>query len=194
VVIHEEDAPGDFDYQPYLARKTRVGTFYPLTAYMLAQYAGGAMNRNIFAALAELDPLMPPERHVTDKEILDFCQSLGKAKPRPPEPQPEPPTCLLAEHLEAQGFRLTGDVICEGRVRLSISWFSRPGGHPFFVGILELRPTEGGIAGRWRLPRPCGVNHLLRQELGQMCDGLVACLSPEGHRRCLAGIVPFLTG
>jgi len=188
VVIHEDDARGSFEYQALMARKTRVGTFYPLTAYMQAQYAGRAMSRNIFAALAELDPLMPPERHVTEMEILDLCRTLGKAKPRPPEPQPESPTGLLAENLEVRGFRLDGSVTCDGRVTLNISWFSRPGGHPCFVGILELRPTEGGIAGRWRLPGPRGVNHLLRREFEQMCDGLVACLSPEGHRRCLAGI------
>jgi len=188
VVIHEEDARGSFEYQAFMARKTRVGTFYPLTAYIQALYVGGALNRNIFAALAELERLMPPERHVTEKEILDFCRSLGKAKPRPPEPQPEPPTGLLAEHLEAQGFRLTRDAALDGRGMLNISWLSRPGGHLFFVGILALRPTGGGIAGQWRLPGPCGVNHLLREEFEQMCNGLMACLSPEGHRRCLAGI------
>ena len=36
VVIHEEDAPGDFDCQPCLARRTALGTFYRLTAYIHA--------------------------------------------------------------------------------------------------------------------------------------------------------------
>lgn len=190
VVIHEEDARGDFYYQAYQARETNVGMFYPLTAYMVSQYNIMAMSRNIFAALAELDRLLPPERHVTEKEVALYCRSLGKAKPLPPEPRAEPPTGLLTENLEAQGFRLTCHVPSEGRVNVGISWLARPGGHWFFTGAVEMRPTEGGLTGHWRLPGPCGVNRLLRREFEQKCEGLVACLSPAGRRCCLAGTLP----
>jgi hypothetical protein len=37
------------------------------------------MNRNIFAALAELATLMPPEQHVTRKDIINFCRSRAGA-------------------------------------------------------------------------------------------------------------------
>jgi hypothetical protein len=197
VVIHEEDAPEGFSYQAHQARQTSVGMFYPLTAYMLARYSVRAMNRSIFAALGELEPLMPSERHVTSKEFANFCKTLGRAKPLPPEPRAEPPTGLLNEDLEAQGFRVTGRLADAGRALLNISWLARSGGHWFFVGILEFRAADGadgGLAGQWRLPGPCGVNHLLRREFEQMCAGLSACLSPAGRGHCLAEIATVPAG
>ncbi len=82
VVIHEEDAIEDFDYQPSYARRTAVGTFYPLSAFIAALYERGRANRDIFTALAELDRLLPAERPVTSRDIVNFCQSLGEAAGR----------------------------------------------------------------------------------------------------------------
>ena len=197
VVIHEEDAIEDFDYQPSYTRRTAVGTFYPVSAFIAVLYERGRANRHIFAALVELDRLLPAERPVTARDIVNFCQSLGEAKPLPPEHQVNPPTDLLARDLEARGFRITRRIAQEGRVMLDIGWLPnfrwlpKPGARVFFTGILELRPTRSGIAGQWMLPGPCGVNHLLRREFEQLCKGPGACLTPAGRRRCLADVQPL---
>ncbi|MGA2659368.1 MAG: hypothetical protein ABSH34_17830 [Verrucomicrobiota bacterium] len=147
--------------------------------------------RNIFDALADLERLLPPERHVTEEDIANLCRTLGKAKPSPPEPRADPPTGVLAKDLEAQGCRVTNYQLMLVRALLNIDWLPRPGGHQFFTGILEIRPTEDGVAGQWMLPGPCGVNHLLRREFEKLCAGPGTCLTPEGRRQCLAGIKPL---
>ncbi len=191
VVIHEEDAIKDFDYQPSCARRTTVGTFYPLSAFIAALYERRRGNRNIFTALAELDRLLPAERPVTTRYIVNFCQSLSEAKPVPPERQADPPIDLLARNLETRGFRITRRIAQKGGVMLDIGWLPKPGARVFFTRILELRPTGSGIAGQWRLPGPCGVNHLLRREFEQLCKGPGACLSPAGRRHYLADVEPL---
>jgi hypothetical protein len=191
VVIHEEDAIEDFDYQPSCVRRTAVGTFYPLSAFIAALYERRKANRNIFTALAELDRLLPAERPVTTRDIVNFCQSLGEAKPLPPERQADPPTDLLARDLETRGFRITRRIAQKGGVVLDIGWLPKPGARVFFTGILELRPTGSGIAGQWMPPGPCGVNRLLRREFEQLCKGPGACLSPAGRRHCLADVEPL---
>jgi hypothetical protein len=80
-------------------RRTTVGTFYPLSAFIVALYERRRANRNIFTALAEPDRLLPAERPVTTRDIVNFCQSLGEAKPLPPERHADPPTDLLARNL-----------------------------------------------------------------------------------------------
>ncbi len=162
VVIHEEDAIGDFDYQPSYARRTAVGTFYPLSAFIAALYERRRANRNIFTALVELDRLLPAERPVTTRDIVNFCQSLGEAKPLPPECQADPLTHLLTRDLEARGFRITRRIAQQGRIMLDIGWLPKPSARVFFTGILELRPTGSGIAGRWMPPGPCGVMGVTR--------------------------------
>jgi hypothetical protein len=168
-----------------------------VSAFIAVLYERGRANRHIFAALVELDRLLPAERPVTARDIVNFCQSLGEAKPLPPEHQVNPPTDLLARDLEAQGFRITRRIAQEGRVMLDIGWLPnfrwlpKPGARVFFTGILELRPTRSGIAGQWMLPGPCGVNHLLRREFEQLCKGPGACLTPAGRRRCLADVQPL---
>ena len=71
-------------------RRTTVGTFYPLSAFIVALYERRRANRNIFTALAEPDRLLPAERPVTTRDIVNFCQSLCEAKPLPPERQADP--------------------------------------------------------------------------------------------------------
>ena len=91
VVIHEEDAPEEFDYQPSVARKTPVGMFYPLSAYMLELYRSCQTDRNIFSALAELDTLrrgrralgqgdasIPPNRHLQNLETKHVGVMVGE--------------------------------------------------------------------------------------------------------------------
>src|ERR1035441_10424998 len=58
VVVHEDDVLCDTEYQCYLARKTAVGMFVPLSACLLALYDRKQVNRDIFAVLAELDRLL----------------------------------------------------------------------------------------------------------------------------------------
>ena len=158
VVIHEDDVIEDIEYQPHLARKTSGGMYYPLCAHLLALYNRKLVNRNLLSVLAELDRLLPPERRVTIADSLNFCRTLGKetaqASPKPPV---IPSIGLLSEDLEVQGFRLTGSIPEEGQAKLSIGWLPKPDGRVFFTGILELRPTNGGIVGQWMLPGPCGV-------------------------------------
>ena len=67
VVIHEDDVLRAFDYQPSLSRKTAVGTFYPLAAYLLELYLGRDVDRNIFSVLADLDRILPQEQFVTSQ-------------------------------------------------------------------------------------------------------------------------------
>jgi hypothetical protein len=67
--------------QPHLARETAVGRFYPLSAYLVGLYGHRLVDRGIFSILAELDRLLPPERHITSEDIEQFCRTLGKAKP-----------------------------------------------------------------------------------------------------------------
>ena len=131
VVIHEDDVLCDTEYQCYLARKTAVGTFVPLSAYLLTLYDLKQVNRDIFAVLAELDRLLPPDRPVTTKGLLDLCPRLGKAEPLPPEPPVDSPTGILAKDLETKGFRLTTFVQEGARALLSISWLPKPGRRHF---------------------------------------------------------------
>ena len=190
VVVHEDDVLCDTEYQCYLARKTAVGTFVPLSAYLLTLYDRKQVNRDIFAMLAELDRLLPPDRMVTTKGLLDLCHSLGKAEPLPPEPPVDPQTGILAKDLETKGFRLTTFVQEGSRALLSISWLPKPGRRLFFAGILDLRRTQVGIVGQWMLPGSCGVPRLLHAEFAQLWADPSACLTPEGLKHCLLEVDP----
>lgn len=147
VSLHEDDAREDFEYQPSLARKTKLGTFYPLSAYLAKLYAIGSVNRNILSALAELDNLLPKERPVTEQD--DIYRPASKAKAQTPA---IPLTGLLATELEVQGFRVTHRIPEDGRVSFQIGWLPKLDGRAFFTGILELRQTQAGISGQWMLP------------------------------------------
>jgi len=184
VSIHEDDAIEDFDYQPTLARETRYGTFFPLSAYLAKLYELGNVNRNIFSMLAELDNLLPKERLVTAE---DDKYSPISSKPKPQAPA-DPPTGLLATELEMQGFRITTVSPENGRVSLEIDWLPKPGGRLFFTGILELRQIPAGISGLWVFPGPCGVNHLLQREFQKLCASPNACLTPAGIKHCFKGV------
>ena len=190
VVVHEDDVFCDTEYQCYLSRKTAVGTFIPLSAYLLTLYDRKQVNRDIFVVLAELDRLLPPDRLVTTKGLLDFCHSLGKAEPLPPEPPVDSRTGILAKDLETKGFRLTTFVQEGSRALLSISWLPKPGRRLFFAGILDLRSTREGIVGQWMLPGSCGVLRLLHAEFEQVWAGPSACLTPRGLKHCLLEVDP----
>lgn len=192
VVVHDHDIVGSIEYQDHLARETAVGKFFPLSACLLALYADNRVDRNIFSVLAELDRMLPPDRHVTAEDNFNFCHSLGKAAPLPPgPPPPDPATGMLATDLEMHGFRLTKDIKFEGRALVGIDWLPKPGGRLFFAGVLEFRPTQNGIVGQWMLPGPSGVNQLLRKEIEKLCEGPSAVLTPAGRRLCLQGIKPL---
>ena len=137
VVIHEEDCPEDFEYQPCLARKTAVGMFYPLTAYMLHLYRSQQAGRNIFSVLAELDRLLPEDRWVTQEDIRQFCLSCGNIKPLAEGTQSEPPVNILAKDLEDQGYRVEFHTVEDSRCLLDIGWQPKPKARIFFTGILE---------------------------------------------------------
>ena len=173
-----------------MARKTAVGTFVPLSAYLLTLYDRKQVNRDIFAVLAELDRLLPSDRLVTTKDQLNFCSSLGKAEPLPPEPPVDPQTGILAKDLETKGFRLTTFVQEGDRALLSISWLPKPGRRLFFAGILDLRRTQVGIVGQWMLPGACGMHRLLHAEFAQLWAGPSANLTPKGLKHCLLEVDP----
>ena len=182
VLIHEDDAPGEFDYQPSLACNTRVGTFYPLSAYLLYLYISGEVERNIFSVLVELDQVLPRE--------WPFVIQAGNIKALPRMYRK-----LLAENLETQRFCIARRIPEEGRVLLDIGWLTRPEGwlstpegRAFFTGILELRLTKEGFAGQWMLPGQCGINHLLRREFEQLCPRPGDCLSRKGRVQFTAGL------
>jgi hypothetical protein len=140
----------------------------------------GEIKRNIFATLAELDRALPPERRV-GAPYANAPSATGT----------DLPAKMLAAELEVQGFCITHRIPEEGRVMLNIGWRPRPDGRVFFSGVLELRPTAEGVAGQWMLPGQCGVNHILRRELEQLCLGPGSCLSRAGQKHCLAGITHF---
>ena len=184
VSVHEDDAREDFEYQPSLARQTKLGTFYPLSAYLAKLFEDGSVNRNIFSALAELDNILPKERPVTEQD--------GIHRPAASEVEAQEPaiplTGLLAAELEVQGFRVTHRIPEDGRVSLQIGWLPKPDGRIFFTGILELRQTPAGISGQWMLPGLCGVSHLLHKEFQQLCASPNACLTPAGIKHAFTGI------
>ena len=68
VSVYADDIIEDFVYQPYFARHTKLGIFYPLSAWLARLYEIGKVNRNIFATLAELDNILPKERPVTAED------------------------------------------------------------------------------------------------------------------------------
>jgi len=184
VSIHEDDAREDFEYQPSLARQTKLGTFYPLSAYLAKLYDDGSVNRNIFSALAELDNILPKECPVTAKDDK-YCLAAAKVTAQEPA---EPATGLLASDLQAQGFRVTNRMPEDGRISLEIGWLPKPSGRIFFAGILELRQTPDGVSAQWMLPGLCGVSRLLRKEFQQLCTSPKACLTPKGNKHAFAGI------
>jgi hypothetical protein len=186
-LVHEDDVLPDVEYQSHLAQKTSVGMFIPLTAHLSALYDFKFVNRDIMVVLAEADALLP-----TSLVTTEVPRHAGKAGHLPQAAQAtEPPTGMLSADLEIAGFRLTDLVQNEDRVMLNISWQPLPGGRRFyFVGVIEMRPTTGGLVGKWMLPGPCGVNRPLRGEFDKRCPGIGACLTPAGRKHCLAGITP----
>jgi hypothetical protein len=187
VVIHEEDAPEDFEYQPSLARKTAVGTFYPLAAYILFLYRSRQAGRNIFSTLAELDRLLPEERWLTQEDIKQACLS-RYFNPLAAGKSSDLPVNLLAEELEEQGYRVSFITADDSRCLLDIGWQPKAEARIFFTGILEYRATKSGIKCHWMLPGPTGVNQLLRQELEQLCKNPLQCLSPAARKQYLTGL------
>lgn len=181
-LVHEEDIVCGVDYQPTQFRKTPVGTFVSLSAVIAALYENKLVDRSIFEVLADVDRVFPPDQPVVgasnggedaDLSMQDFV----------------PRTGMLAEELEAKGFRVTGILKRKDRMLLCICWLTRPGGRLIFAGVIEIRPTEDGIKSQWMLPGPCGVPRLLRPEFEHLCEGL-ACLSSKGIKQCLEGVTP----
>ena len=154
VVLHEEDCPDVFAYQPSLARKTPIGTFYPLTAYLRHLYILGDVNRDVFQALAELGRLLPKS---------SVTRHTGR----------------LHADLEIGGFNITSVIQEADRVMVCVNWMDGEGRHSFFVGIMELKPTTQDPSGQWILPGQVGVNHLLMARFEKVCDCLSDCLTPE---------------
>ena len=187
VVIHEEDCPEDFEYQPCLARKTSVGMFYPLTAYMLFLYRSRQAGRNIFSVLAELDRLLPADRWLTLENIKQACASRC-FKPVATGAQGDPPVNMLAKDLEDQGYRVEFHTVEDSRCLLDIGWQPKPKARVFFTGILEYLADKSEIRSRWRLPGPTGVNHLLRQKLEELCSNPLEYLGPAAREDYLAGL------
>ena len=181
IVLHEDDSPDEFYYQAYFARQTKVGMFYPLTACLLAMYASGSVDRNIFTTLAELNIVLPKERPVT---ALDYRFCPEASKPKTPEVRADPKTGFFAHELEVQGFRLTSHLQYDGRQSVQIGWLPKPGARVFFAGAADLRQKVGGVVAEWGSQGEVGVNRLLQYEFERLCEDLKTCLTPAGHRRC----------
>lgn len=166
VLLHEEDAPESFSYQSSDACKTAVGMFYPLTAYLREIYIRGEVNRNLFQALTELDPLLP----------------VASKQPRH--------TGRLSSELEIGGFYVTTFLKLPDRVMLDVGWKAQKGNLTYFTGILEVKPFLHGFSSQWRLPGPFGVNHLLMSEFSTLCPNPADCLNPEFQQQVFDGIPP----
>jgi hypothetical protein len=183
VVIHEEDAMGDFDCQPSCTRRTAVGTFYPLSAFMAALYERGRASRHIFTVLVELDRLLPAERPVTARDIVNFCQSLGEAKPLPPERQADPPTDLLAT-MGGGGKRDAHSFEYYNR-ETGIAVFTSPSVKPgaFFQYFDPLRTLEEAQQRRWQV---AGESRQMIDEALEAAKATVA-LSAEANSQFHSG-------
>jgi hypothetical protein len=169
VVLHEEDTPESFIYQEYLAHKTKLGTFYSLTAYLRHLYRQNKVNRPIIPALIEVDQLLPIDSASTRL------------------------TGRLNTDLEIKGFHITTAMKLNSRVLLDVGWKTQKGHLSYFTGVLEVKLTTKGPTAQWVLPGQVGVNHLLMAEFNQVCPSPADCLAPEFQKEIFAGIRPIKT-
>lgn len=162
VVLHEEDARGDFLYNAYQSRVTSLGTFYPLTAYLRQLYALGQVNRELRHALAELGHLLP--------KLSTTTRHPGR----------------LRAGLENEGFDITGIIQDQHRLGLDVGWTTPDGNASYRTGILEFKPTTRRTHVKWIRPGIVGVNHLLMVEVQRLCPRPADCITPEFHRELRA--------
>ncbi len=180
LVIHEEDCPEDFEYPARLARDTKVGMFYPLSAYLFELYDLGTVARDIFSVLGELDRLLPTERLVTAKDDALTGHKAG------PDNHIVTRQGILAPDLERRGFFITRQVYSHGSIGLNVVWKAQPDTRSFFTGFLDLIPGPKGSTVQW-IQGPPGVNRLLCRKFQQISKATGAVLTPDGQEFCFPG-------